>query len=54
MSKSENRKRLAALSFAEKLKLLQKLRDRSLSLARAGLRKDSTEQTPPRTLRDKG
>jgi hypothetical protein len=33
------RKRLAALSFSEKVKILEKLRDRSLVLAASGLRK---------------
>ncbi len=32
------RKRLAALSFSEKIKILEKLRDRSLALAASGLR----------------
>jgi hypothetical protein len=39
MSKQEMRKRLAALSFSEKVKILEKLRDRSLALAAAGLRR---------------
>jgi len=39
MSKQEMRKRLAALSFSEKVKILEKLRDRSLSLAASGLRR---------------
>jgi hypothetical protein len=34
----EMRKRLAALSFSEKIKILEKLRDRSLAIAAAGLR----------------
>jgi len=38
MSKQEMRKRLASLSFSEKIKILEKLRDRSLSLAASGLR----------------
>jgi hypothetical protein len=38
MSK-ETRKQLAKLPFSEKLKILAKLRDRSLALAGAGLRK---------------
>ncbi len=38
MSKREMRKRLAALSFSEKVKILEKLRDRSLALAASGLR----------------
>jgi hypothetical protein len=32
------RKRLAALSFTEKLKILEKLRERELAIAAAGLR----------------
>ena len=36
--KQEMRNRLAALSFTEKIRILEKLRDRSLSIARAGLR----------------
>ena len=39
MSKQEMRKRLAALSFSEKVKILEKLRDRSLVLAGSGLRR---------------
>jgi hypothetical protein len=38
MGKQEMRKRLAALSFSEKVKILEKLRDRSLTLAASGLR----------------
>ena len=33
MSKPETRKQLAKLSFTEKIKLLEKLRDRSLAIA---------------------
>jgi hypothetical protein len=36
--KREGRKRLAKLSFSAKLKLLEKLRDRSQAIAAAGLR----------------
>jgi hypothetical protein len=36
--KAEMRKRLASLSFSEKLELLKKLRNRSLAIAAAGLR----------------
>ncbi len=43
MSKQEMRKRLAALSFSEKIKILEKLRDRSLALAACGLRQKSAE-----------
>jgi hypothetical protein len=39
ISKQEMRKRLAALSFSEKVKILEKLRDRSLALGAAGLRR---------------
>ncbi|HZR65300.1 MAG TPA: hypothetical protein VFA85_09145 [Terriglobales bacterium] len=38
-SKDELRKRLAALSFSEKIKILEKLRDRSLTLAASGRRR---------------
>jgi len=38
MSKKEMRKRLATLSFSEKIKILERLRDRSLALAASGLR----------------
>ena len=36
--KRNARKRLASLSFSEKLKLLERLRDRSEAIAAAGLR----------------
>ena len=39
MSKQEMRKQLAALSFSEKTKILEKLRDRSFTLAASGLRR---------------
>jgi hypothetical protein len=39
MSKREMRKQLAALSFSEKVKVLEKLRDRSLAMAASGSRK---------------
>jgi len=41
MSKKETRKRLASLSFSEKVKILEKLRDRSLALAACGLRREA-------------
>lgn len=40
-AKERMRKRLAALSFSEKIKMLEKLRDRSLAIAAAGLRATS-------------
>jgi hypothetical protein len=44
MGKDDMRKRLASLSFAEKIKILEKLRDRSLTLAASGLRRGSSTQ----------
>jgi len=38
MSKREMRKRLATLSFSEKTKILEKLRDRDQAIAASGLR----------------
>ena len=38
-SKREARKRLTVLPFSEKLKLLEKLRDRSLAIAENSLRR---------------
>jgi hypothetical protein len=38
MSRAEMRKLLASLTFSEKITILEKLRDRSLALAAAGLR----------------
>jgi len=45
MSKPEMRKRLAALSFSEKIKILEELRDRSRAIAvsRAKLRSRGAE-----------
>ncbi len=39
MSNPELRAKLAALSFSEKIKILEKLRDRSLAIAASGLRR---------------
>lgn len=39
VDKQDRRKRLASLSFTEKVKILEKLRDRSLAIAASGLRK---------------
>jgi hypothetical protein len=45
MGKQEMRKQLAALSFSEKIKILEKLRDRSLAFAEARQqRKDGSHQ----------
>jgi hypothetical protein len=48
MSKKEMRKRLAALSFSEKIKILEKLRDRSLAFAAAGPRRKAVKDSPQR------
>jgi len=39
MSKPRMRARLASLSFSEKIKILEKLRDRSEKIAASGLRR---------------
>jgi hypothetical protein len=41
-AKDEMRKRLSSLSFTEKIKILEKLRDRSRVLAACGLRQRSS------------
>jgi len=38
MSTKETRKRLASLNFSEKVRILEKLRERSLLIEKAGLR----------------
>ncbi len=38
------RARLASLSFSEKIKILEKLRDRDQSIAASGLRRKATSQ----------
>jgi len=42
MSKPELRKKLASLSFSEKINILKKLRRRSLAIAASGLRPSKT------------
>ena len=44
MDENQRRKQLAALPFSEKLKILEKLRDRSRVIAAAGLRKTARAQ----------
>jgi len=49
MDDKERRKRLASLPFSEKLKILEKLRNRSRAIAASGLRKtvrQEPEQAP--------
>jgi hypothetical protein len=53
MNKERMRKEMAALSPTEKIKILERLRDRSLSLARAGLRKDSNSGLPDAPPKEK-
>jgi hypothetical protein len=43
MSKPKMRARQAALSFTEKIKILEKLRDRERAIAAAGLRRNAAK-----------
>jgi hypothetical protein len=47
MSKPGMRKRLTSLSFSEKIKILEKLRQRSETIAASGLRRKPTAKKPP-------
>jgi hypothetical protein len=47
MSKSELRNWLASLSFSEKIKILERLRDRSRAIAAAGLRSGRAYHSDP-------
>jgi len=40
MDKQAWRKRMASLTFSEKIRILEKLRERSLAIAASGLRKN--------------
>jgi hypothetical protein len=44
--KDEMRRQLASLSFTEKIKILEKLRDRSLGLAAVGPRQKRVSEQP--------
>jgi hypothetical protein len=44
MSKPKLQARLASLSFSEKIKILEKLRDREKSIAAAGLRREKPDK----------
>jgi hypothetical protein len=46
MGKPEMRKELAALSFSEKVKILEKLRKRSLMFAEARQRRKESQENP--------
>ena len=53
--KDELRKDLSFLSFTEKIKILEKLRDRSLTLAAGGLRQTSdSENRAANEVKSKG
>jgi hypothetical protein len=52
MSKQEMRKRLASLSFSEKVKILEKLRDRSIAFAAWGLRRDAVGNGGKKAAKD--
>ena len=47
MEDKERRKRLASLPFSEKLKILEKLRNRSRAIAANGLRKTVRQEREP-------
>jgi hypothetical protein len=44
------RSKLAALSFTEKIKILEKLRDRDKAIAAAGLRRKPEAQSAKKTV----
>lgn len=48
--KERMRKRLAALNFTEKIKILEKLRDRDKAIAAAGLRRKPEPQSAPKAV----
>lgn len=52
-SKDEMRSRLASLSFSEKVKILEKLRDRGQAIAASGLRPKATSGTGERGAKEK-
>ena len=47
MSKPEMRKKLVSLSFSEKIKILEKLRDRSRAIAASRTRRSQPEGRAP-------
>ena len=52
MSKKEMRTRLSGLTFTEKIKILERLRDRSLAFAASGMRRN-TARNPAKSEGDK-
>jgi hypothetical protein len=51
MSKPKMRARLASLSFSEKIKILEKLRDRSEKIAASGLRRKSARGSRDKAIK---
>lgn len=47
MDKLQWRKRMASLSFSEKIQILEKLRERSRAIAVSGLRKAKSKSKSP-------
>ena len=54
MSKPKMRARLKSLSFTEKIKILEKLRDRSEKIAASGLRQPRNKSTAPKESSEPG
>lgn len=54
MSKPKLQARMKSLSFDEKIKILEKLRDRSRAIAAAGLRKERNSSTKPSQYESEG
>jgi hypothetical protein len=52
VGKQEMRKQLAALSFSEKVKILEKLRDRSLAFAEARQKRKEAKDATRRTSKE--
>jgi hypothetical protein len=52
MSKPEMRKKLAGLSFSAKIKILEKLRQRSLAIAASGLRSSKADRNTKQERQD--
>jgi hypothetical protein len=50
IDKSKLRSRLASLSFTEKIKILEKLRDRDKAIAAAGLRRKPESQSAKKPI----
>lgn len=53
MNKSRMRTRLASLSFSEKIKILEKLRDRDQAIAASGLRRKAAAEARDKPVKAK-